>query len=112
VPAPFLASGLHAPLEIALPLVIVLFVVRIVMRRRRGEPALGGKVVVRCRQGHVFRTTWSPFGSFTSIRLGMARYQYCPVGGHWSLCQPVKDDELTSEERRTLDDEDRSNPSS
>jgi hypothetical protein len=35
----------------------------------RGYP-IGGKLIVRCRQGHLFTTFWLPGVSFTSLRLG------------------------------------------
>lgn len=77
-----IASGYHAPLTIALPVVAAIVLGRIGFARARGRPALAGKVVVRCSKGHLFRTVWSPFGSLTSIRLGFARFQRCPVGNH------------------------------
>jgi hypothetical protein len=66
----------------------------------RGYP-MGGKLVVRCRQGHLFTTYWLPGVSFKSLRLLWWRYQRCPVGKHWSLVTPVRESELTEEERRT-----------
>jgi hypothetical protein len=51
---------------------------------------LGGRVTVRCRQGHTFATTWIPGASITSVRLGWWRFQRCPVGEHWSLVTPVR----------------------
>jgi hypothetical protein len=61
---------------------------------------LGGNVVVRCRKGHLFTTIWIPGGSLKSLRLGWWRFQRCPVGEHWSLVTPVKESELTDDERR------------
>ncbi|HEX3805503.1 MAG TPA: hypothetical protein VHV52_01870 [Gaiellaceae bacterium] len=66
----------------------------------RGYP-MGGKLVVRCRQGHLFTTFWLPGVSFKSLRLLWWRYQRCPVGKHWSLVTPVRESELTEEERQT-----------
>jgi hypothetical protein len=60
---------------------------------------VGGNVVVRCRQGHLFTTIWIPGASLKAIRLGWARLQRCPVGKHWTLVTPVKDATLTHEER-------------
>jgi hypothetical protein len=57
--------------------------------QRRGQ-GFGGRVVVRCRDGHVFTTLWIPGVSVTSLRLGPWRYQRCPVGHHWSLVTPVR----------------------
>jgi hypothetical protein len=39
---------------------------------------------VRCQSGHLFTTIWVPCASMKSVRLGGQRYQYCPVGHHWS----------------------------
>lgn len=64
----------------------------------RGYP-MAGKLVVRCRQGHLFTTWWLPGISVKSLRLGWWRYQRCPVGGHWSLITPVRSSELTEAER-------------
>ena len=59
---------------------------------------VGGNVVVRCREGHLFTTIWIPGVSLKAIRLGWWRVQYCPVGRHWSIVTPVKRSELTEEE--------------
>lgn len=59
----------------------------------------GGNVVVRCRQGHLFTTIWIPGTSVKSLRLGFWRVQRCPVGHHWSLVRPVRESELTDEQR-------------
>jgi hypothetical protein len=64
----------------------------------RGYP-IGGKLIVRCRQGHLFTTFWLPGVSIKAVRLGWWRYQRCPVGGHWSLITPVRPTELTAAER-------------
>ena len=60
---------------------------------------IGGNVIVRCRDGHLFTTIWIPGGSLKALRLGRWRYQRCPVGNHWSLVTPVRESELTEEER-------------
>lgn len=67
--------------------------------QRRGY-RLGGHVVVRCRQGHLFTTIWIPGASLKSIRLGWWRIQRCPAGHHWSLVTPVSQSELTEAEQR------------
>ena len=64
----------------------------------RGYP-MGGKLIVRCRRGHLFTTWWIPGVSFKAMRLGWWRFQRCPVGGHWSLVTPVRPSELTEAER-------------
>jgi hypothetical protein len=92
--------GVHLPLEIAIPIIAVVVISRMLYSRRNGRPSLGGMIVVRCSKGHLFKTFWSPLGSFTAIRLGSARFQHCPVGNHWSLVRPVKDADLTAEDRQ------------
>lgn len=67
---------------------------------RRLGYKVGGNVVVRCRQGHLFTTIWIPGASLKAIRLGWARLQRCPVGQHWTLVTPVKEATLTEEERQ------------
>lgn len=67
---------------------------------RRLGYKIGGNVVVKCRQGHLFTTIWIPGASLKAIRLGWARIQRCPVGKHWTLVTPVRDSDLTDEERR------------
>lgn len=79
--------------------VIALFVAGTIVARRRGYK-LGGEVVVRCRDGHLFTTIWIPGASFKAIRLGLVRLQYCPVGHHLTFVVPVRDEDLTPEERR------------
>lgn len=79
--------------------VIALLVVGTIVARRRGY-RVGGEVVVRCRGGHLFTTIWIPGASFKAIRLGWVRLQYCPVGHHLTFVVPVREDDLTPEERR------------
>jgi hypothetical protein len=62
---------------------------------------LGGNVVVRCRDGHLFTTIWIPVASVKSLRLGWWRVQRCPVGHHWTVVTPVKEADLSDDERRT-----------
>jgi hypothetical protein len=61
--------------------------------------SLGLNAVVRCRQGHLFSTTWIPGASVKAVRLGPWRIQWCPVGRHADLVHPVKSAELTETER-------------
>ena len=91
--------GYHAPLEIALPIIAAVIILKVVVSKVSGRPALVGKIKVRCSQGHVFTTIWSPLGSFTAIRLGGARFRRCPVGNHWALVRPVLDGDTTGEDR-------------
>lgn len=66
------------------------------LRVRTGR--VGGRIIVRCRQGHLFSTIWIPGASLKSVRLGLWRFQRCPVGNHWSLVEPVNPAELSEEE--------------
>jgi hypothetical protein len=72
--------------------------------RARGYP-IGGNLIVRCRRGHLFTTLWIPGASVKALRLGWARFQWCPVGRHWSLVTPVKDSELSAAEKRLAHDQ-------
>ena len=63
------------------------------LRARR----IGGNVIVRCRQGHLFTTLWIPGASVKSLRLVAWR----PVGKHWSLVTPIDESTLTEAERRS-----------
>jgi hypothetical protein len=62
---------------------------------------MGPHTVVRCRAGHLFTTIWVPGASLKALRLGWWRLQRCPVGHHWSLVAPVRESDLTDEERRS-----------
>ncbi len=61
---------------------------------------LGGNVVVRCRQGHLFTTIWIPGVKLKALDLVVARVQRCPVGRHWTLVVPVREKDLTEGELR------------
>jgi hypothetical protein len=74
--------------------------VEAVVMRLRGYP-MGTDVVVRCRRGHLFSTIWLPGISFKSLRLLWWRGQRCPVGGHWTIVTPVRESELSEDEKRT-----------
>jgi len=84
---------------LVLVVIVVTLAVGTLVQRRRGYSGLGGETVVRCGAGHLFTTIWVPGASLKSIRLGMSRFQYCPVGRHWTVVTPVNDSELTDEER-------------
>jgi hypothetical protein len=79
-------------------LVIASVVGEPIVMKLRGYP-MGGKLIVRCRKGHLFTTFWFPGISVKALRLGWWRYQRCPVGRHWSLVIPVRPSELTEAER-------------
>jgi hypothetical protein len=74
-----------------------------IVMRLHGYP-VGGNVIVRCRRGHLFTTMWLPGVSLKSIRLGWWRVQRCPVGRHWSIVTPVRESDLTEDERRTANE--------
>lgn len=80
--------------------VVIGSIVVATLAMRRPGYSVGGHTVVRCRSGHLFTTLWIPGASFKSLKLGLMRFQYCPVGKHWTLVTLVKDAELTDEERR------------
>lgn len=61
---------------------------------------LGPSTFVRCRQGHLSTTVWIPGIKLKGLDFGIARFQRCPVGGHWSLVVPVREADLTDEQRR------------
>jgi hypothetical protein len=78
--------------------VAVAYAVGTIIARRQGY-SFGRNVVVRCRKGHLFATTFIPGGSLKAIRLGLWRIQWCPVGRHVDLVHLVKDADLTEDER-------------
>jgi hypothetical protein len=83
------------------PLLIIVVVILLegIVIRLRGY-RIGGNVIVRCRKGHHFTTIWLPGASLKSVRLAWWRFQRCPVGKHWSIVTPVKESDLTDEEKR------------
>ena len=90
---------------IAITVIVVVLVVMTVLNivmRRKGY-SIPGRTVVRCSKGHLFRTLWVEGVSFKAIRLGpTTRFQYCIAGKHWGIIHPVKDQDLTSEDRKSL----------
>jgi hypothetical protein len=87
-------------LIVVLVVAIAVLAFRVAVVARRLGYKVGGDVVVRCREGHLFTTIWIPGWSFKAIRLGLVRLQYCPVGDHLTFVTPVRDSDLTDEERR------------
>ncbi|MGO8683464.1 MAG: hypothetical protein ACLQUT_02630 [Thermoleophilia bacterium] len=69
-----------------------------IVLRRRGY-GIGGNTIVRCQQGHLFTTIWLPLASLKALRLVWWRFQWCPVGQHWSVVHPVNESDLTGEEQ-------------
>jgi hypothetical protein len=53
------------------------------MSRSQGY-RFGHDVIVRCRGGHLFVTTWIPMMSFKAIRIGLVRIQHC----RWATMSP------------------------
>jgi hypothetical protein len=83
----------------ALALVLfALVAVRAARMSRQQGYRFGRDVVVRCRDGHLFTTTWIPMMSLKAIRLGLVRYQYCPVGDHSTTVRLMRDEDLTPAE--------------
>jgi len=88
-------------LAVSLVVVAVLVVATAVERRRGYE--IGWNTPVRCRDDHLFTTIWIPGASLKALRLEPVvwmRFQHCPVGRHWTFVRPVKDSDLTDEDRR------------
>jgi hypothetical protein len=83
----------------AAPLIVIAAIAAATFVARRRGYKLGGTTVVRCRRGHLFTTIWIPGVKLKALDLGIARLQHCPVGKHWSLVTPVRDSDLTDEER-------------
>jgi hypothetical protein len=95
-------------MQAAIPIAIVVIVVLVTVvlmnwvMRRKGYN-MPGQTAVRCSKGHLFRTTWVEGGSLVSIRIGpTTRFHYCPVGKHWAVIHPVKEQDLTDDERKQL----------
>lgn len=68
-----------------------------VAMRARGHP-IGGELIVRCQRCNLFTTLWIRGASFKAVRLGWVRFQWCPVGRHWSLVTPVRESERNAAE--------------
>jgi len=97
------ADSADVPYDVAtaisiLVAVAVILIAITVIGRRKGY-GFGGRTIARCRKGHLFTTLWIPGASIKAVRLGWARFQYCPVGQHWTLVVPVKEADLTPEQR-------------
>jgi hypothetical protein len=80
--------------------IIALLLAATIVLRRRGY-GIGGDTVVRCQQGHLFTTIWIPGASLKAVRLGWWRFQWCPVGRHWSLVTPVREADLSEDEKHS-----------
>lgn len=95
-------TGAIVALVIAFAAVFVYLIARMgaAAGRKRGYTGMGGDTIVRCSQGHLFTTMWIVGSSVKAVRLGYKRYQRCPVCEKWRIVVPVRDDELTDEDRR------------
>ncbi len=78
--------------------VVIAYAVGTLIARSQGY-SFGRNVVVRCRQGHLFTTVWSPGASLKAVRLGFWRVQWCPVGRHVTLVRLLRDADLSELER-------------
>jgi hypothetical protein len=88
---------------LAAVVVVTLVVVALNVWARRSGYAIPGRTPARCSAGHLFLMNWVMGGSLTMVRLSpMKRWGRCPVGGHWTTVRPVKDSELSDDERRSL----------
>jgi hypothetical protein len=89
-------STLAQILIYALAVVILAVVAARVGRMSRSQGyRFGSDVIVRCRDGHLFTTTWVPMMSFKAIRFGLVRIQHCPVGNHVTAVRLMRAEDLT-----------------
>jgi hypothetical protein len=54
--------------------------------------------VVRCSQGHLYRSVWIPGGSLKAVRWFKGRLQWCPIGRHWSWTRRVDASQISPNE--------------
>jgi hypothetical protein len=93
-------STLAQVLIYTLAVVILAVVAAKVARMSRAQGyRFGHDVIVRCRDGHLFMTTWIPMMSLKAIRIGLVRIQHCPVGNHVTAVRLMRDEDLTSAQR-------------
>jgi hypothetical protein len=88
---------------VALVVLVGIAVVGLNLWARRSGYAIPGRNPARCGQGHLFLTTWVMGGSLTKVRFGpLTRWGRCPFGNHWTTMHPVKEADLTDDERHQL----------
>jgi hypothetical protein len=87
------------PLLVIVVAAILAFAAGAVIARRRGYTQQR-EVVARCRRGHLFTTEWMSRASLRTLDLGWARIQRCPVDNHLTLVVPVKESDLTPEQKK------------
>jgi hypothetical protein len=80
--------------------VLAVVAVRVARMSRSQGYRFGRDVIVRCRDGHLFMTTWIPMMSLKAIRFGLVRVQHCPVGEHVVAVRLMRNEDLTPAERR------------
>lgn len=90
-PAEQTSAGRRVPKGVRTLLVVLASVAAEAGVLRWASGRLGGRVVVRCRDGHLFTTLWIPGVSLKALRLGWWRLQRCPVGRHWTLVRAVRE---------------------
>jgi hypothetical protein len=95
-------TGAIVAIIIVLAVVFVYVIARMeaAAGQKRGYSGMGGDTIVRCSRGHLFTTKWIVGSSVKAVRLGYKRYQHCPVCKKWRIVVPVRDDELSDEDRR------------
>jgi len=69
--------------------VAVAVIAIVALARSASRSGRGIERIVRCRSGHLFTSTVIPGASLKAVRLGVYRFQRCPVGRHWTLVRAV-----------------------
>lgn len=88
---------------LAVLVVLSIVIVGLNVWARRAGYAIPGRTPARCSAGHLFLMNWVMGGSLKMVRLGpLKRWGRCPVGNHWAIVRPVKDADLSPDERRSL----------
>lgn len=54
--------------------------------------------VVECSQEHRYRSLWVPGGSLKAVRWFNRRFQWCPVGRHWSWTRRIDAGQLSEDQ--------------
>ena len=90
------ASPAYLPFTLII-LVALILIIPFILAKKKGYD-LGSDTIVECKKGHLFSTTWVPGVSLKAVRLGFYRFQFCPVGRHWTLVRPVNRQDLSEEQ--------------
>jgi hypothetical protein len=91
------AAGTSVAVGVVVLIVALLAIFTV--RARAAGYGFGGRTYARCRRGHLFTTIWVPGASIKAIRLGWKRAQFCPVGHHFTIVEPLKASDLTDAQR-------------